>query len=405
MVGFFGDCIILDLMYRSKIVPGYVVLSLALLSCASTPPIVPPGTACETLGFTIIDDFPGARRGSCEVLSDTSARITIVPEDSAVNNPSPWFAFKLLPSSTPVTAIVEIDYVGAQHRYVPKTSNDGSTWRRVGSGDIEVREGGSTAVLSVALRGQPVWVAAQELIVDTNYTDWYAAMSSNSRIEIGDIGRSLEGRPLTSISHETDASQVVLLVGRQHPPEVSGALAMRTFIDTVFADTALAQAFRKRFRVIAIPLLNPDGVVRGHWRHNAGGVDLNRDWGPFTQPETLAMERLLDELDAAGDTLRLFLDFHSTERNLFYTQMPDDPTDPPDFAGTWLGNARERLEDYAFSHEPRPASEAANGKQYMYRRYAVPSMTYEVGDETDRSSISSSAEVFAEELMRELLGL
>jgi hypothetical protein len=31
---------------------------------------------------------------------------------------------------------------------------------------------------------------------------------------------------------------------------------------------------------------NPDGVDKGHWRLNDGGVDLNRDWGPFTQPET-----------------------------------------------------------------------------------------------------------------------
>ena len=31
--------------------------------------------------------------------------------------------------------------------------------------------------------------------------------------------------------------------------------------------------------------MNPDGVDLGHWRHNANGVDLNRDWSYYNQPE------------------------------------------------------------------------------------------------------------------------
>ena len=38
--------------------------------------------------------------------------------------------------------------------------------------------------------------------------------------------------------------------------------------------------------VIVYPLMNPDGVDEGHWRHNTGGIDLNRDWAHYNQPET-----------------------------------------------------------------------------------------------------------------------
>ena len=39
----------------------------------------------------------------------------------------------------------------------------------------------------------------------------------------------------------------------------------------------------------------------------------------------------------------------------------------------------------------------------MYRRYGIPSMTYEVGDETSRVDASAAARVFGEEFMRLLL--
>jgi len=39
----------------------------------------------------------------------------------------------------------------------------------------------------------------------------------------------------------------------------------------------------------------------------------------------------------------------------------------------------------------------------VYKRYGIPSMTYEVGDETSRADASAAARVFAEEFMRLLL--
>lgn len=64
----------------------------------------------------------------------------------------------------------------------------------------------------------------------------------------------------------------------------------------MIGDSELAMEFRKHFVIKAFPMLNPDGVVNGHWRHNAMGVDLNRDWQNFNQPETRAVRDALSPL-------------------------------------------------------------------------------------------------------------
>lgn len=40
--------------------------------------------------------------------------------------------------------------------------------------------------------------------------------------------------------------------------------------------------------------MNPDGVDNGHWRHYAGGIDLNRDWANFNRPETRAVKTFME---------------------------------------------------------------------------------------------------------------
>ena len=50
-----------------------------------------------------------------------------------------------------------------------------------------------------------------------------------------------------------------------------------------------------------------------------------------------------------------------------------------------------------------PVDKVGVAKNYMYKRYGIPSSTYEVGDETDREAIRKASAIFAEELMRLML--
>jgi len=374
--------------------------AMLLASCATQPVSFAPGDACEAPAFTVVDTFSGARRGECTVVSDGHVRLDILPESEGYINDSPWYAFKLLPAA-PGTAQITLHYVGGHHRYWPKISTDRLHWVPLEEQYLSTSADGVSAELRIMLANAPVWVAAQELITPADYDAWNLQTLNASGVPLTELGNSRNGLPIHTFDSNAAATDVLFLVGRQHPPEVSGAFAFFAFTETVFGDSDLAREFRARFRVIAIPLLNPDGVAAGNWRQNMGGVDLNRDWGPFTQPETRLIASLLNEFDAHGTRLRMFVDFHSTRENLFYPQLA--VTRPPGFTMKWLESARRRLTDYPFKAEPAPTKNAAVAKNYIYTRYGIPSVTFEVGDETDRSAVRDAARVFAEELMTLML--
>lgn len=377
------------------------VLSL-LGACAAPIPSVDAGTLCAASSFTVVDGFGGARRGRCEVISAYHVRLTNLPEDDGQINPSPWYSFKLIPFAK-TTAVITLQYSGGHHRYVPKISVDGLSWSPIDERNVQVSENGTLARIELPLDSSAVWVSAQELVTPAIYRSWNAKTAKQSDAELLLLGHSMAGQPIDYLVSNPASKEVLFLIGRQHPPEVSGAFAFFAFTETLLADTELAKRFRARFQIVAIPLLNPDGVLRGNWRHNLGSTDLNRDWGIFRQPETRLVGELLNRLDGEGDKIRVFLDFHSTDRNLFYTQDETVPTDPPNFFESWFAKATPRLKDYPFSNEAGPGEKQGAAKNYMYRRYGIPSATYEVGDETDRIVARAAATVFAEELMKLML--
>lgn len=74
-----------------------------------------------------------------------------------------------------------------------------------------------------------------------------------------------------------------------------------------------AKALRKIFVFKLIPLLNPDGVYRGHFRMDQFGNNLNRYYtepDPTQQPSIFAAKTLLD-MYASQNRLSMYLDLHS----------------------------------------------------------------------------------------------
>lgn len=375
--------------------------SLLLASCATRPQFA-AGTACETSVIRVTDQFAGARRGTCTVLSPNRVRLEIRPENPPPINDSPWYAFRLEPKVA-TSVHVTLAYVDGHHRYWPKQSTDGVVWSRLDTARVEEKKNGRSAKLEVVLNDEPVYIAAQELVLPSLFDEWSDELAKRNDVSKTTLGESSRGRPIFVLDANSQNRDTLLIVGRQHPPEITGSIAFMAFAETVFGSSELAKRFREQFRVVGVPFLNPDGVVAGHWRNGPGGVDLNRDWGPFTQPETQLIEGLLADLDDAGARIRVFLDFHSTQRNVFYTQNDEFVTDPPGFMPAWLANAKARIQNYDFQNQPGPVGEQANSKNYMYKRYGIPTATYEVGDETDRTATRDAAQIFAEELMKLML--
>ena len=194
-----------------------------------------------------------------------------------------------------------------------------------------------------------------------------------------------------------------MLLGRAHPPEVSGAVVMEAFLQRIgelYADGTIDPA---EFQVIAVPLLNPDGVARGHWRANMGGLDLNRDWGGFSQPETQAVKAWLDALP---DSVRpaVMLDFHSTGRNLFYVQGADETSaEQEQFLTDWLVPLTQAYPGYEFTIERRNANPGSGtSKNWFNEAYDIPAYTYEAADEVDREAAAAAARGIADAFIASL---
>lgn len=377
------------------------VICTLLLACACSTIETAPLKFCESSDLLVDAMYEGGNFYQCIVGEGAAVSIVIQPEDEPPINESPWYSFRLSPKRA-VEAQVKLTFIDGYARYWPKMSHDGIAWTRLAENNVNVTDDGNSLSISVPLTESAIWISAQERVLPSYYDDWILELAERPDITTQVLGRSVQGRPI-HIAKIGSQHEVVVLIGRQHPPEVTGAYAMRSFVDTVMSDSELARAFRDRFSIVVIPLINPDGVVAGHWRHNMNGVDLNRDWGPFTQPETQSVAKLLATMDEMGISPKLMLDFHSTRSSLFYTQMPGDFDEPVDFATTWLTRSGERMPTFEFKHDPRPPSGQDNTKNYFFARYHIPAITYEIGDEVDRQDIVDTTPVFAEEMMRLML--
>lgn len=377
-----------------------LVVMMAPLLILLTPQPAAAGY-CESDYALVDDNFSGGNVGACEFSSDSVVSVVITPEDAPPINQSAWYSFRLSPKQVSEFEI-SLRFVDGHARYLPKISEDGEHWATLGEDKYSISDDRSTLTIRLTERTDPIFVSAQELMVADDYERWMRKLAAHPELANKTLGRSIAGRPIQALVTQR-RSEVVYLFGRQHPPEITGGMAMQRFVETVFADTPLAREFRARFMLVLVPLINPDGVEAGHWRHNLGGRDLNRDWGPFTQPETQSIKRLIDELDADGISPKLMLDFHSTQRSRFYTQMPEDFDEELDFARDWLNRSRERMPEFDFLYDPRKPSGQENTKNFFFSTYHIPAITYEIGDEVDRELISSTTPIFAEEMMRVML--
>lgn len=358
--------------------------------------------SCENDSAILDVHFEGGNFHDCAVAKDGTFEVTIRPEDANVVVPMPWYAFRASPKK-PGDVTVALRFRQGYARFWPKISFDGEIWSAMAAEDVTVSADDRLS-LRLSLAELPVQIAAQQLLTAAYYDDWMRLLAARADITFRTLGVSVQGRPIGMVE-TLPRAEAVLLLGRQHPPEVTGALAMRSFVNEVLGDTELAGRFRARHAVLVVPLLNPDGVALGHWRHNAGRTDLNRDWGSFTQPETRSVAELLDTLDPRGIKLRLMLDFHSTrytDFKLFYTQRREEGVEPARFATRWLNRVKQRLPGVEFIHKPTKST-SDTAKKYFFERYGIPAITYELGDEADPERIAEASPVFAEEMMRVLL--
>lgn len=342
--------------------------------------------------------FDPERRGE----AGTYLIATIAPENAPINQ-SPWYAFRIW-SDKEQEITIKMVYPDGKHRYLPKLSTDGINWSSIPRYQYEHNRKEETAGITLTVSRQSLWVAAQELRTSREVYYWMDSLETFPFISGDTIGYSKLGKPLRAMKiAATNEKNILIAMTRQHPPELTGQLAFDAFIETILDSTDLAIRFRQHFQVYAFPMVNPDGTDQGHWRHNAGGVDLNRDWWQFNQPEVLHIVNYLKE-QLLNDSTRVWygFDFHSTGADVLYPISSDIVPDDISITKQWIDNMKIRIPNDEWKIEAFDIASPI-AKNWIYRTFGAEAITYEVGDETSHSYVRLKAKVAAEEMMRVLL--
>lgn len=390
------------------------LLFLALVTAGSFQHISPDGyfasapdrepvTEFEVDGIQIQTSYPGARLSRFTQVDDSLYHALVLPENAPINN-SPWYSFRIW-ADEERTITLELLYEEGTHRYRPKLSRDGENWTEIEADRIRHHPGSGSATIELEVGPSPLYVSAQELWTPDDYNRWADRVAGHRFVRRDTVGRSVEDRPIEKLTLDetTDSDAgVVILLARQHPPEVTGDMAFRAFMDELLGSDTLAREFRRQFRVIAYPLVNPDGVANGNWRHNADGVDLNRDWNHFHQPETRAIRDDLLTLKENGERVYFGIDFHSTKENKFFPIKRHIETFPDNFSYGWMEAIREAHPSANIAVDPFDTREKI-AKNWLWRTFGSDGITYEVADTADRQTLREVARTSARTLMQQLL--
>ncbi len=362
------------------------------------------------------NQFDAARMNACWRYNDSTYSVLISPENYPINA-SPWFAFRII-SETRRTIWIQLNYKLARHRYVPKISQDRSSWTLIQKEDMQFSRGDSTVLFPVQLRSDTTWVSAQEIYSSADTHRWAAQLATAPFAEMSGYGQSRLGRPLNYLDigiGKKKKKPILVVFGRQHPPEITGFLAMKAFMETIMDQSELSTQFLKKYQVLFYPILNPDGVDLGHWRHNAGGVDLNRDWGSYNQSEIRQIcDHIVSQAAKHNSSVVMGIDFHSTQFDIFYTNsitksqfsqnVETNPYIDKNITKIWLSKLDAAL-DETLEIEPSSTRPVATSKNWFYEELMADGVTYEVGDEIPRSYIHEKATLSARILMEILLNL
>ncbi|MDQ3634789.1 MAG: M14 family metallopeptidase [Acidobacteriota bacterium] len=366
-------------------------------------------------GVYFTNDFDGARLNEIERTGENSYTILITPENFPINM-SPWYAFKVW-SKKKKEINVRLKYPEfAKHRYSPLISKNGLKWKPLESARIteEEKEDESKAtarpkriVMRLKVGKKPTWVSAQELQTSKHVFVWMDNLAKKRKFEIEEIGKSKEGKPLRLLKiGNLESKKMIMIISRQHPPEVTGYFAMQAFVEKIADDSKLSEQFRESFGIYVVPLMNPDGVDAGHWRYNAGGIDLNRDWTKFNQPEGLAVSEFLQKREReTGGKFYFGIDFHSTWDDIYYPMDRNETnSNMPNLVYDWMENIGKAIPNYEMNikpnERPKPAIVSRN---YFYFSHKMEAIVFEIGDNTPREFIRKKGEVGAIELMKLML--
>ncbi|NAS32741.1 hypothetical protein GTQ40_17305 [Flavobacteriaceae bacterium R38] len=355
----------------------------------------------DDLGVYASNQFDGARLNDFQKINDSTVQVIVNPENQPINK-SAYYAFKVW-SEKERLLYLKFQYPkGHKHRYQPKLYKD-NKWELIDT--VNVYKQDSIVTVKVQIEKKPLTIAAQEIQSSTDVKNWYTALikGKEAYVHFKNFGKSALGRDLPVLDiykGNKKEKPIIVLLTRQHPPEVTGYFAFQEFLKAILNESSLSHDFLNKYRVLAFPIMNPDGVDLGHWRHNAQGIDLNRDWSVYRQPEIRqAVKYITKQIKKDKTKIILGLDFHSTYEDVFYTNKIREKTTMPQFIESWFTALEANIPDYNVNESSANSTRPVSKGWFLYGHDAV-GITYEIGDATPRERIKEIGKTSAVQMMK-----
>lgn len=394
-----------------------LVLLVFFVSCSTTPKVLfkePVDTKTKLINvqsktiYSFADSsvyfsnrFEGARLNGVDQLNDSTYVVHVLPENEPINH-SPFYAFDVW-SKSPKKVNLHFKYPeGYKHRYLPKIKTKG-IWAAADSLHFSFID--EHASLKLTIDSIPKIISGQELHTSSVVYSWVEQLieGKENYVRFLTPGKTKLKRPFRVLDIYKGSPKnkpVIVLLTRQHPPEVTGYFAFQAFLTTLLEENKLSDRFLQNHRILAFPLMNPDGVDLGHWRHNAGGVDTNRDWSVYHQPEIKNTVQFITKvLKKNNSKLVLGIDFHSTWYDVFYTNKERETTALPNFLPQWFSALEAHISDYRVNEKASNSTKPVSKGWFLYGHKAV-GVTYEIGDDTPRDRIQLIGKESAKAMMQ-----
>ena len=124
---------------------------------------------------------------------------------------------------------------------------------------------------------------------------------------------------LNSIRPNAAKKPVIFISARVHPGETPSSYLLESFLLFITSADPRALALRNAFVFKIVPVLNPDGVVRGNFRLDQNGINLNRCYqspDEALQPTIYAVKLYFEYL-SQGVKYYFDLHAHASKRSCF----------------------------------------------------------------------------------------
>ncbi|TWU06217.1 M14 family zinc carboxypeptidase [Stieleria varia] len=280
------------------------LLTLPLFAIIAVPGVV--AAADPIVSFST--DFPG---GNLRVISNDGATADVAPD---LRGGRDWFywcfqATALRPGKVTFRFPEKVAGFlrGAVGFQGPAVSNDGGqTWRWRGSNhDQSSADEFSWDFTAV---GQTMRFAVTIPYTRSDFDRFVEQHRGNSHLQLSVLTHTRLDRevPVIQVGHPGDGRRAMLITCRHHACETIASFLFEGVIATAISDSDAGRAFREKYVLYAVPLVDIDGVEAGDQGKNRPPHDHNRDYGEESIYRSVQAIKVL----GTEKNIRVLLDLH-----------------------------------------------------------------------------------------------